>query len=320
MTAAILPRVRFEQRLLVVHANDPMVHDDVFNNLPAWFGPGDVLVVNDAATLPASLPAGIAGTHAEIRLVGPPEDGWVVLFGPGSWRQATEDRAAPPRVAVDEPITVAGDSRPVLEVSSISPRLVRIHLTLREVLEHGRPVQYSYVPRPLTLAEVQTPYAARPWSTEMPSAGRVLTAPLIAALRARGAKVVSLTHAAGLSSTGDPALDAALPLPERYDIPPATWQAVRAATRVIAVGTSVTRALESAVDGSLNGVTSLRIGPRTSLRVVDALLSGMHEPGESHFQMMAAFIDLDDLRNAVDHATQQGYRNHEFGDSTLLFR
>jgi S-adenosylmethionine:tRNA ribosyltransferase-isomerase len=217
-------------------------------------------------------------------------------------------------------VQVAGRSLAVLEVSDISPRLVRLALTLHDVLAHGRPVQYSYVPRPLRLDEVQTPYATRPWATEMPSAGRVLTPQLVQALRERGVRVVSLTHGAGLSATGEAVLDAALPLPERYEVPQATWDAVTTARRVVAVGTSVVRALESAARGPLAGVTDLKIGPHTQLRVVHALLSGMHEPGESHFQMMAAFVDLERLRRAVQHAEQEGYCNHEFGDSTLLFR
>ncbi len=320
MTAALLPRPSLVQRLLVVHAKNDSVFDEQFSDLPRWFEAGDVVVVNDAATLPASLSMHVHGVLGELRLVGAPEDGWVVLFGPGSWRQATEDREAPPRVAVGDVVHTAGRSVTVLEVSDISPRLVRLTLTLEEVLAYGRPVQYSYVPRSLRLDEVQTPYARRPWATEMPSAGRVLTAQLVQALRERGVHVVSLTHGAGLSATGDSVLDAALPLPERYEVPHATWEAVTKAKRVVAVGTSVVRALESAARGPLAGVTDLKIGPDTELSVVDALLSGMHEPGESHFQMMAAFVDLDRLVRAVRHAEQEGYCNHEFGDSTLLFR
>ena len=232
MTAAVLPRARIQQRLLVVHGDTGRVNDHTFDDIVHLFGPGDVLVVNDAATLPASLPVILGGVHGEARLVGPPEDGWVVLFGAGSWRQPTEARSAPPEVRVGECIEVAGSERVVREVSPISPRLVRIDLTLAEVMEHGRPVQYSYVPRPLRLDEVQTPYAGRPWATEMPSAGRVLTPSLVTALRERGVTVVALTHAAGLSSTGDPALDHALPLAERYHVPPATWRAVQSAEPV----------------------------------------------------------------------------------------
>ncbi|MCA9569008.1 MAG: S-adenosylmethionine:tRNA ribosyltransferase-isomerase, partial [Myxococcales bacterium] len=241
MTAALLPRSVFVQRLLVVDPASGRTVDAGFADLPSFLGPGDVLVVNDAATLPASLACRIRGLACELRLAGP--DGWVVLFGPGSWRDRTEDRAAPPEVGVGEIVRVAGRDVRVEAVSDVSPRLVRLPLTLEEVLHHGVPVQYSYVPRPLELHEVQTPYAERPWAVEMPSAGRVLTPRLVASLRAAGVAVERLTHAAGLSATGDPALDAALPLPERYEVPEATWAAVQGARRVIAVGTSVVRAL-----------------------------------------------------------------------------
>ena len=168
------------------------------------------------------------------------------------------------------------------------------------------------------LSSLQTPYAGRPVAVEMPSAGRPLDQALREAVRARGARIVALTHAAGLSSTGDPALDAALPLPERYEVPAPTWRAVEQACRVIAVGTSVVRALENAARGPLAGVTELRLGAGTELRVVQGLLSGMHEPGESHFELMAAFAAPSLLRRAQEHGARQGYRNHEFGDSTLV--
>ena len=319
MTAAVLPRRLALQRLLVVRRSTGEVQDGWFADLADWLRPTDVVVVNDAATLPASLPVTARGQALEFRLAGPVDEGWGVLFGPGTWRQPTEDRPPPPHLAVGETITVGRRASRVREVSSRHARLVRLDLSLDDVLRDGAPVQYSYVPRPLRLHEVQTPYAQRPWATEMPSAGRVLAPSMIDDLRSRGITVATVTHAAGLSSTGDRALDALLPLPERYEVPAGTWAAVSRAPRVIAVGTSVVRALESAARGRLAGVTELRIGPDTSLHVVDGLLSGMHEPGESHFQMMAAFTDLADLERAVQHAVDGGYRNHEFGDSTLLF-
>ncbi len=318
MTAALLPRSLYLQRLLVVDPTTGDVEDAQFTELSRFVGPGDVLVVNDAGTLPASLPVRFGELELELRLAGPVEEGWAVLFGEGSWRERTEDRAAPPRLEVGDVLELDGRRVPVLEVSTTSPRLIRVSLTLEEVLSNGVPVQYSYVPRDLRLDEVQTPYAGRPWATEMPSAGRVLTPELMEKLRAAGAEVHALTHAAGLSATGDSALDAALPLPEPYEVPEETWAAVQRADRVIAVGTSVVRALESAARGELSGVAEMVIGPDTELRVVDGLLSGMHEPGESHFQMMAAFLPLERLRGAVRHAEREGYRNHEFGDSTLL--
>jgi S-adenosylmethionine:tRNA ribosyltransferase-isomerase len=138
--------------------------------------------------------------------------------------------------------------------------------------------------------------------------------------------VVALTHAAGVSATGCPVIDAALPLPERYQIPVATAEAVNRARRerrrVIAVGTTVVRALESAFHHGRvvagEGVATLRLGPGTPLQVVDALLTGMHQPGESHYQLLAAFVDAPLLKRAFARAVEGGYLAHEFGDATLV--
>jgi S-adenosylmethionine:tRNA ribosyltransferase-isomerase len=194
----------------------------------------------------------------------------------------------------------------------------------------GRPVQYSYLTRDLALADVQTPIAGRPWAVEMPSAARTVTVSLLRALRARGVGLAALTHGAGLSATGDPILDAALPLPERYEIPDATAAAIAGTRlrggRVVAVGTTVVRALEgSAVQnhGEVRagaGVTDLRIGASHVPAVVDGLLSGLHEPGSSHFELLTAFAPRAFLEGAARHAEAAGYLAHEFGDACLVLR
>lgn len=218
-------------------------------------------------------------------------------------------------------------------MSALSPRLVELIFDRHgaalwsALYALGRPVQYAYVAEPLALWSVQTVYAARPWAAEMPSAGRPLTWAILGALRRRGVRLAQLTHAAGLSSTGDAALDAALPLPERYDIPTATVAAIAEARaaggRVIAVGTTVVRALEgcAAAHGSLvagAGETDLVIGAGFAPRLVDALLSGMHAPGESHWHILSAFAGGDLLRRATALATRLGFRCHELGDATLI--
>jgi S-adenosylmethionine:tRNA ribosyltransferase-isomerase len=314
MTAAAIPLPALLTRLLVIDRAEDTWSDTDVGALPDLFGPGDLFVVNDAGTLPAALPT----DFGEARLAGPIEEGWLVLFGAGSWRDATENRKPPPLFAVGDSFSMAGRRVEVLEVSALSPRLVRVRIDPVSVWAHGQPVQYSYVEHDLSLSEVQTSYATRPWAVEMPSAGRPFVRTLRKELQANGAEIAPLTHAAGLSATGDPTLDRALPFAERYEVPEATWQAVHRAKRVIAVGTSVVRALESAARFGLRGTTDFRIGPDTELRVVHALLSGMHEPGEPHFEMLSAFADLGLLRRAHAHAVAGGYRNHEFGDSTLI--
>ncbi|MBX2799591.1 MAG: S-adenosylmethionine:tRNA ribosyltransferase-isomerase [Myxococcales bacterium] len=320
--AATHLRAAFLNRLLVVNGPSRQPWSDhTIDALPELLHPGDLLVVNDAATLPASLSGTLRGLSVELRLTGPIEEGWGILFGAGSWRLPTEHRVAPPHASAGDVLSLGDGGEPlrILEVDPRHPRRIRVALRPATVWAHGRPIQYSYHSRDLALSEVQTPYATRPWAVEMPSAGRPLTAELMRRLRAAGVLVCALTHAAGLSSTGSVALDAALPFPERYEVPRATWRAVQQAPRVIAVGTSVVRALESAARGPLHGITELTLTPQSQLRVVDGLLSGMHEPGEPHFRMMGAFADPERLRRASAHAARCGYRNHEFGDSTLLF-
>src|SRR5262249_40227020 len=148
-------------------------------------------------------------------------------------------------------------------------------------------VQYSHVEAPLDLWDLQTSYGSRPWAVEAPSAGLPLTGATLLALRRAGVGLAAVTHAAGLSSTGDPLLDAALPLPDRYDTPAETAAAVGSAERVVAVGTTVVRALESAArTGRLSGTTDLKIGAGFRAAIVRGLVTGLHEPGSSHLGLL----------------------------------
>ncbi len=340
MKAATWPRETPDHgRLLHVDPARGTLEDLRLDDLPGLLRPGDLLVVNDAATLPASLQGEAPGGEPiEIRLAarGLAETEWTaMLFGRGDWRMRTEDRPAPPLLAPGAAIRFGGDlAAKVVSVSTVSPRLVELRFDRagaalwQALYRHGRPVQYSYVDGPLPLWHVQTAYGARPWAVEPPSAGRPLTWRLLAEVARRGVAVAWITHAAGLSSTGDPGVDALLPLPERYDIPQATVEAVEAAQqsggRVVAVGTTVVRALEGAAathDGRLqatSGVTNLRIGPGFAPRVVSGLLTGIHETDTSHFTLLEAFAPEDLLVTAARHAEEAGYLAHEFGDASLI--
>jgi len=316
--------------LLIDPASGRWAHQRI-EHLPQLLGPGDVVVVNDAATLPASLRTTVDGMELELRLLSwaGAGDWFAVAFGAGDWRQPTEDRPPPPTPRLGQPLRIAGMEAQVVALSELSPRLWKISFladeseTLGALYAHGRPVQYSYLEADLAIGQVQTPYASRPWAVEMPSAGRPLQSRVIRGLRDAGARVVALTHAAGLSSTGDPALDAALPMPERYEIRPEVAAAVNAARRVIAVGTSVVRALEDSAmrHGRVlagSAVAELVLDDDHRPRVVDALFSGMHEPGESHFRLFRAFADASLLLKANTEAREAGYLAHEFGDNTLI--
>jgi S-adenosylmethionine:tRNA ribosyltransferase-isomerase len=328
MKAASRYRSPRDLRVLVVDAAVGAMHVASSLEFAKLFDRGDLLVVNDAATLPASLSTG----ELEIRLLGAIDDRtWkAALLGPGDWHTRTEDRAAPRAVAVGEELRIGSLVIRIAKVHPESPRLVTI--TLRhaddaslsalwaELYRVGRPVQYAHVPEAYALWDVQNVYAGRPWAVEMPSAGRMLTFEALAELEKRGVEIATLTHAAGLSSVGDPAIDALLPMPERYEIPERTWDAIARADRVVAIGTSVVRALESAArTGRLAGVADLRIGASTKRRVVDAVLTGVHETESTHFALLGAFASREVLAASIAEAEASRMLAHEMGDACLVW-
>ena len=225
------------------------------------------------------------------------------LLGAGDHRTRTEDRPAPPPVTVGD-ILLVGDelTARVLAVASFSDRLVDVTLGMpgpadpaavwAALYRLGKHVQYAHVPRPLALWDVQNVWAGRPWAVEMPSAGRALR---IGTVPEATARAILRTRARG--------------------------------GRVVAVGTSVTRALESAAarsgEGRLRaaaGTTDRLLGPGTRLVVVDALLTGVHGSDTTHFQLLGAFADRAVLEAALTTAEQEGFLGHELGDTWLVWR
>jgi S-adenosylmethionine:tRNA ribosyltransferase-isomerase len=337
------PELRDLIRLLLVDEARSEVRDSAFGEIVQILRPGDLLVVNDAATLPAALRGQViieGAAHAiELRLLGPRAgDGddrrWrAVLFGAGDWRTDTDERPAPPLLEPGMIIELFGAMRAtVVSRDPSSARLLELCFEqggpalYAQLYAIGRPIQYSHLDRDEQLWSFQTVFAGRPWAAEMPSAGRPLTAAMLCALRRRGIEIARLTHAAGLSATGDAQLDARLPLPERYELPPETAAAIERTQlrggRVIAVGTTVVRALESAARAGLthggSGETELIITAETPRLVVDGLLTGMHGPTESHYRLLRAFASQALLERAWTLALELGYRSHEFGDLALL--
>jgi S-adenosylmethionine:tRNA ribosyltransferase-isomerase len=299
-----------------------------FGELPALLRDGDLVVVNDAATLPGSLRGRTeTGADFELRLSGPIDGTHLegVVLGEGDWRTRTEDRAVPPALDVGSHVHLGTVEARV--VAAIGRRVVLEAATDRDdlwklVYTSGTVVQYAHRTAQLPLYEVQTAYASRPWAAEMPSAGRPLTWDVLLRLRRAGIEVTTLTHAAGLSSTGDPALDRALPWPERYEIPLRSARAIARTRerggRIIAIGTTVVRALEASGGAAGPGVATLRLDARHALRVVDGLVSGLHVPGESHFELLSAFAPRERLHRALALATANGLSGHELGDGCLI--
>jgi len=329
-----------DARVLHVDADGRLSHHDRRDWL-TLLRPGDVVIANDAATIPASL----RGTHLptgraiEVRLAGrdsilPATIDRVsaIVFGEGDYRTPTERRTPPPVLRPGDGLALGPVTARVTEILGHF-RFVTVEFEAspariwEAIARHGRPVQYAHVPEPLAVWDTWTALAARPVAFEPPSAGFALTWAAVAALTARGIRFATLTHAAGLSSTGDPSLDARLPLDEPYDIPRSTARLVNRARphrrRIVAIGTSVVRALEHAARATGrvragHGLATGRLGPGSRLQVVDALLSGTHEPGTSHYQLLRAFVP-DAILTRIDAELESGhYRTHEFGDSIFV--
>jgi len=314
---------RDDVSMLVADAHAGSLVHARFCDLPSFLREGDLLVVNNSATLPAALPAELAGHPIELRLSTPEAGGtWVVEL-----RAGDGSRLGPPppgsRVALP-----GGAHADLLAQVAGSARLSIARLELGAPLEtylrrHGRPIRYGYVPSEWPLDAYQTVFALEPGSAELPSAGRPFTTRLVTELVSRGVLIAPITLHTGVSS---PELDEP-PSPELYRIPEATAGVVNAVRgrggRVIAVGTTVVRALETTaqLDGTVapgEGRTNVVVTPRTGVRAVDGLLTGWHEPRSTHLQMLEALAGDELVERCYREAAARGYRLHEFGDLHLI--
>ena len=327
-------------RLLVVEADGGLRHAPRAQ-LAHYMAPGDLLVANDAATIPASL----SGHHRrtggaiEVRLAGRRSlavddvyDFTAIVFGAGDYRTRTEDRARPPAMRIGDSLALGPLNATVLGGLD-HPRLISLAFEgvpdeiWGGIARHGRPIQYSHLDAPLAMWDTWTRMAGLPAAFEPPSATFAVDWAFLKMIEMRGVGFATLTHAAGISSTGDEALDTRLPFDEAYNIPVTTVGAIARTKalggRVVALGSTVTRALEHAAlhrsglrAGS--GLATQRIGAHTSLRVVDAIVTGAHEPGESHYDLLRAFVHESVLERMSGVLERKAYRSHEFGDSVLI--
>jgi S-adenosylmethionine:tRNA ribosyltransferase-isomerase len=317
---------RDEVRLLVASRSDGSIRHLRFRQLERLLAPGDLLVVNVSATIPAAVPARRpGGERVQVNFATPaPQlaDGWWVI------ELRSADGARPLRVGAGERLELDGAELELIAAYASGARLMlaRVHgcgSVLDYLAEHGQPIRYGYVPARWPLEAYQNVYATTPGSAEMASAGRPFSTELITRLVARGILVAPITLHAGVSS---PERHEPL-LPERFEVPERTAALVSAVRgwggRVIAVGTTVVRALETVAqpDGSLapgSGWTSLVITPRRGLWLVDGLITGWHEPEASHLEMLEAAAGKELLARSYDGALEHGYLWHEFGDSHLV--
>ncbi|MGE3285505.1 MAG: S-adenosylmethionine:tRNA ribosyltransferase-isomerase [Pseudonocardia sp.] len=331
---------RDEVRLAVAARGRPVRHVR-FTDVPAALAPGDLVVVNTSTTAAAAVEGTRAGHPVVLHVSGPVPDGdeYVVeLRAPDGGR--VTDAAPGQRIALPRGVTatlVAAHPDPAARRSRLWRARVPVEGGLPAWLARvGRPIRYSHLRSTPPIEAYRTVFAqaaaefpsaefpnAEFPSAEMPSAGRPFSPRVLAALRARGVGVVTSTLHTGVSS---PEVGEA-PLPERYTVPAPTAAAVNATRarggRIVAVGTTVTRALETvaAPDGTVRpgaGWTDLVLGPQRPARTVGGLVTGWHEPEASHLQLLEAVAGRRLVRRAYRDALAEGYLWHEFGDVCLL--
>jgi S-adenosylmethionine:tRNA ribosyltransferase-isomerase len=315
---------RDEVRMLVTERASGRMLDRRARDLPGMLAPGDLLVINTSATVPAAFGVRRAdGTRLDLHVSTPLPDSDHRLV------ELRRDGASFRGAHAGERLALAGGGVATLCAPYVgSGRLWVAELRLPGPLEtylarHGRPIRYRHIDGDWPLDAYQTVYASEPGSAEMPSAGRPLSERVITALVARGIAVAPIVLHAGVSS-----LEAGeTPGPEWFRVPEATARLVETTHagggRVVAVGTTVVRALESVVgDGGRldprEGWTRLVITPERGVRAVDGLLTGWHEPESSHLDLLRAVGGAQLVARSYRAALERGYLWHEFGDVHLI--
>jgi len=309
---------RDDVRLLVTSGPTGKAEHARFNDLPDYLAPGDLVVLNTSATVPSSLAAtSEAGEAFRLHVSTRMHGGICVVEARDRSPRAGETASLEAEATVTF-IAPYRDSR----------RLWRARLTgTGDIIEYlyrwAKPIAYKHVLREWPIETYQTVYADNAGSAEMPSAGRPFTHALLERLRARGIRTSSIVLHTGVSS---PERDEP-PYEEQFTVPVAAVEQIEQTRvrggRVIAVGTTVVRALESATDArrriaATSGWTDLVIDPRRGLRVVDGMITGFHEPRSSHLALLETLTGTRHIENAYAAALDGRYLWHEFGDSHLL--
>ena len=335
---------RDEVRLMVSHLGDDSIVHSSFADLPEFLQAGDTLVINTSGTMNAALPATYAdGTPLTVHLsTHLPADLWVVELRSASGNEPVLDGE------IGEVLTLPEGASIVLQTPYLAEQRNRrggtnrlwistldLPVSLSEYLDrHGSPIRYRYVRESWPSDYYQSVYATEVGSAEMPSAGRAFTPELITRLIAKGVQILPLVLHTGVASLEDDEP----PYEEFYRVPPETAAAIntarQAGRRVVAVGTTVVRALETVTDGDGvthpgEGWTDLYITPERGIRSVNAMLTGLHEPRSTHLSMLEALVTNKPacplattgrmhLQTAYSEALDRGYLWHEFGDLHLI--
>lgn len=331
-------RARDDVRLMVSYADESGITHTRFRQFPDYLDAGDVLVVNTSATINAALDGYLEradGSREPIRVhLSTPISNhrWVIEL-----RCFTSRGTAPYlRGEAGDRVRLAAGAALTLQApyvqrdgqSNLPVRLWVAHFAvpssvLAFAAEHGSPIRYAYVPERWPLQYYQTVFATEPGSAEMPSAARGFTHEMVRRLEAKGVRIAPIVLHAGVASleTDEP------PYPERFRVDPGSAEIINrarhAGSRIVAVGTTAVRALETVTSRNgqvqaASGWTDLVITPERGVFAVDALLTGLHAPKASHLAMLEAIAGREQLTRAYDAALRHGYLWHEFGDLHLL--
>jgi S-adenosylmethionine:tRNA ribosyltransferase-isomerase len=319
-------------KLLIVDRGSGKTYHSTFNHLPDFLRKGDLLIFNSSRTLPASLKTIKNRKHliSEVRLAEHlPDDSWLVLFLDANSDQIHRDLKSGLKIEFGSGLSATLEKRDLL-----NPRLWKIKFseTGAELIDLfyriGKPIHYGYISAPLPLEYYMTVFAKDPGSSEMPSAGRAFTWKMLFDLKNRDIGTSFLTLHTGLTSYMDDNVSAnVLVAEEEYFIPDGTSERIAATKanggRIIAVGTTVVRALESSASNTGNVVpghayTSLRITEEYSLKIADGLVTGFHEPEASHLDLISAFLTPSLIIKSYNEAISRKYLWHEFGDLSLI--
>jgi S-adenosylmethionine:tRNA ribosyltransferase-isomerase len=324
LAATAPPPTRTGVRLLVARPSG--IEHARFSDLGSLLAPGDLVVVNTSGTLAAAVDGSRRRDRQAVTVH------FATALDDGSWvvevRPARDATGPLPDSRNGDVILLTGNL-PIMLAGPHPAGQFRLWRATSEIdvpsylARHGRPIRYGYLPRPVPLADYQTVFAREPGSAEMPSAGRPFSTDLVTELVARGIAIAPITLHTGVSSqdAGEP------PQAERYRVPAATARAANLTRqwggRVIGVGTTVTRALESAADRNgvvhgRSGWTELVLGPQRPALVVNGLITGWHQPGSSHLDLLEAVAGTELVERAYQAAVRARYLWHEFGDSCLL--
>ena len=322
-------------RLMVIDRSENRIYHTHFYGIGKFLLPGDLMVFNTSRTIPASLKGYLrpAGPSIEVRLAEHLVDGsWLALL-----RCQQDNNPFSCSISKGMKIEFAqGLVARVYNQDERIPRLWKVRFSksgfelYNSLYRIGQPIRYEYVSKPWDLDYYQTVYATNPGSAEMPSAGRPFTWKLLFELRRNDINTAYISLHTGLSSYMDPEVDQRyIASEEEYFISPKTAEQINKTHniggRIIAVGTTVVRALETAALYSNKGsvkarhdYTRLRVDANHKVKAVDGLLTGLHEPEASHLDLLTAFLPAERIRQAYDEAIQRKYLWHEFGDMNLI--